>query len=140
MSDKTLKVDIISPEKPVYSGDALAVAASAWDGELGILPGHAPMVAKLGIGEVRVTRGTLANKVVDRFAIRHGYVQVANNKIVILSGDAKAMTDVKGVNPADLERIKKELAETTDPARRATLESDLEWLKACDSLLKSSQA
>jgi F-type H+-transporting ATPase subunit epsilon len=45
MSDnKTLYVDIISPEKPVYSGEASSVRAKTWDGEVGILPGHAPMV------------------------------------------------------------------------------------------------
>ncbi len=138
MSDKTLYVDIIGPEKPVYSGAALSVSAMAWDGQVGILPGHAPLVTKLGIGEVKVSRGTLANTVVDRFAIRHGYLQIAQNKVVILSEDAKAIADLKGVNPEDVTRIEKQLAETKDPAQRAKLQADLDWLKACDSLLKST--
>lgn len=138
MSDKTLYVDIIGPEKPVYSGAALSVSAMAWDGQVGILPGHAPLVTKLGIGEVKVSRGTLGNTVVDRFAIRHGYLQIAQNKVVILSEDAKAIADLKGVNPEDVTRIEKQLAETKDPAQRAKLQADLDWLKACDSLLKST--
>ena len=138
MSDKTLYVDIIGPEKPVYSGAALSVSAMAWDGQVGILPGHAPLVTKLGIGEVKVSRGTLANTVVDRFAIRHGYLQIAQNKVVILSEDAKAIADLKGVNPEDVTRIEKQLSETKDPAQRAKLQADLDWLKACDSLLKST--
>lgn len=139
MSEKnTLYVDIIGPEKPVYSGAALSVTAMAWDGQVGILPGHAPLVTKLGIGEVKVTRGTLANAVVDRFAIRHGYLEVAHNKVVILSEDAKAIADLKGVNPEDITRIEKQLSETKDSAERAKLQADLDWLKACDSLLKGT--
>ncbi len=134
--NNTLFVDIISPERPVYSGQALSVSARAWDGELGIFPGHAPMVTKLGIGEVRVTRGTLADKVTDRFAVKQGYLEVSNNHIVVLSEDAKAIADLKGVNPEDIERIKKEIAQASDPAEKAKLQADLEWLKASDKLLK----
>ncbi|MCC7508576.1 MAG: ATP synthase F1 subunit epsilon [Planctomycetes bacterium] len=137
MSDNnTLYVDIISPEKPVYSGQALAITARAHDGEVGIRPGHAPMVTKLGIGEVRVTRGTLANAVTDRFAIKQGYLEVSNNHIVILSEDARAIADLKGVNPEDIARLRKQIDETKDPAERAKLQADLEWLKASDKLLK----
>lgn len=133
MAENTLYVDIISPERPVYSGNALSVTARAWDGEVGILPGHAPMVTKLGIGEVRVTQ---ADKSVDRFAIKQGYLEVSENHIVILSEDASAIADLKGVNPEDIERIKKQLAEATDPEEKAKLQADLDWLKASDKLLK----
>jgi F-type H+-transporting ATPase subunit epsilon len=134
--DNPLYVDIISPEKPVYSGHALSLTARAWDGEIGILPGHAPMVTKLGIGEVRVTRGTIAAPVVDRFATKQGYLEVSENHIVILSEDAAAIADLKGVNPEDIERLKQEIAETTDPDEKTRLLADLEWLKASDRLLK----
>lgn len=132
MSQATLQVDIISPEKPVYSGAASSVVAPAHDGQVGILPGHAPMVTRLGIGEVRVTDSAGA----ARFAIRQGYLQVVGNKVVVLSEDAKAIADLKGVKPEDLARLQKELSETTDPAIRAKLQADLDWLKACDKLLQ----
>ena len=135
--ENTLYVDIISPERPVYSGQALSVTAKAWDGEVGILRGHAPMVTKLGIGEVRVTRGTLADKVVDRFAIKQGYLEVSHNKVVVLSEDAQAIADLKGVKAEDIERLQEELENETDPKRRAELQADLEWLKSCDKLLRS---
>lgn len=138
MSDKKiLHVDIISPEKPVYSGTASAVTAKAWDGEVGILPGHAPMVARLGIGEVRVTDGAGSEQKVHRFAIKQGYLEVSHNKVVVLSEDAKAIADLKGVNPADIERLVKAIAEETEPHRKAELQADLEWLKSCDRLLKA---
>lgn len=134
MSQATLQVDIISPEKPVFSGTATGIVAMAHDGEVGVLPGHAPMVTRLGIGEVRVTN----NGATTRYAIRQGYLQVADNKVVVLSEDAKAITDLKGVKPEDLERLQKALAETTDARERAKLQADLDWLKACDKLLKGT--
>jgi F-type H+-transporting ATPase subunit epsilon len=137
MSDKTLYVDIISPERPVYSGEALRLTAAAWDGELGILPGHAPMVTKLGIGEVRVTRGDGNDEVTDRFAIKQGYLEVSADKVVILSEDATAIADIKGVKPEDIARIQEELSQTTDPEERAKLQADLDWMRATDRLLRS---
>jgi F-type H+-transporting ATPase subunit epsilon len=136
MSDKTLYVDIISPEKPVFSGQATSISAMAWDGQVGIFPGHAPMVTRLGIGEVRVNTGSGGDKKVSRFAIKQGYLEVSNNKVVVLSEDAKAISDLKGVNPADIERLQNAIAETSDPARKAELQADLAWLKSCDKLLQ----
>jgi F-type H+-transporting ATPase subunit epsilon len=136
MSEKTLYVDIISPERPVYSGEALRITATAFDGELGILPGHAPMVTKLGIGEVRVIRGEGNDEVTDRFAIKQGYLEVSENKVVVLSEDAAAIADIKGVKPEDIARLQEELSQTTDPEERAKLQADLDWLRATDRLLK----
>ena len=132
--DNILQVDIISPEKPVYQGDALSVIAVAHDGELGILPGHAPMVTKLGIGEVRITRGTSSDSVTDRFAIKQGYLEVMNNKVVVLSEDAKAIKDLRGIDKEELERLQKELETEKDPSRREEIAADISWMKACEKL------
>lgn len=132
MSDATLHVDIISPEKPVFTGEAHGIVAMAHDGEVGVLPGHAPMVTRLGIGEVRVTQAGATT----RFAIRQGYLQVADNKVVVLSEDAKALSDLKGVKSEDIANLQKKIAESTDSTERAKLQADLDWLKACDKLLK----
>jgi F-type H+-transporting ATPase subunit epsilon len=129
---KTLHVNVVSPERPVFSGEADSLVATAWDGKLGILPGHAPLLTKLGIGEVQVRRG----EEVQRIAIRHGYLQVADNKVVVLSEDAQALEDLKGVNPEDIERLKVMIQESTNPEEKAKLQADLEWLKASDRLLK----
>jgi len=132
MSEATLQIDIISPEKPVFTGTAQGIVAPAHDGEVGVLPGHAPMVTRLGIGEVRVNQGGNTT----RFAIRQGYLQVADNKVVVLSEDAKAIADLKGVKPEDIAALAKQVSETTDASERAKLQADLDWLKACDKLLK----
>jgi len=80
-ASSALHVVIISPEKTVYDGDAEAVVAPAWDGEVGILRNHAAMMAVLGAGEIRVTRGGS----VQRFRIEGGFLQVVDNTVTILS-------------------------------------------------------
>lgn len=50
----TLRVRVVSPDKTVWEGDAASLTAPAWDGKVGLLPGHAPMIALLGHGELAV--------------------------------------------------------------------------------------
>ncbi|MQA92488.1 MAG: ATP synthase F1 subunit epsilon [Gemmatimonas sp.] len=80
-----LHVVVISPEETIFEGDAEAVVAPAWDGEVGILLGHAPMMAVLGSGNVRVTRGG----VVERFHVEGGFLQVVDNVVTVLSERAE---------------------------------------------------
>jgi F-type H+-transporting ATPase subunit epsilon len=76
-----LHVVVISPERTIFDGQAEAVVAPAWDGEIGILRGHAPLMALLGSGEMRVTRGGT----VERFRIEGGFLQVVNDVVTVLS-------------------------------------------------------
>lgn len=54
---KTVQVSVVTPDGPVYDADIELVSAKAQSGELGILPGHIPMVAPLAIGAVRLKKG-----------------------------------------------------------------------------------
>ncbi|NBW72814.1 MAG: F0F1 ATP synthase subunit epsilon [Microbacteriaceae bacterium] len=58
MSEKTLRVDLVAADRAVWSGDAKMVIAKTVEGEIGLLPGHEPMLAILGSGEVRITLPT----------------------------------------------------------------------------------
>ena len=49
-----LSVRIVSPERVAWEGEASSLVAPAWDGQVGVLPGHAPMIALLGAGELSV--------------------------------------------------------------------------------------
>ena len=79
-----MTVLVISPEKTVYDGDADSVVVPAWDGQLGIMKGHAPMLVLLGEGELRVTLDG-ADK---RFHIRGGFLQVVDDVVTVLSEHA----------------------------------------------------
>jgi len=55
MSDNTMRVDLVSAEKAVWSGPAKQVIAKTVEGEIGILANHEPLLAILATGEVRIT-------------------------------------------------------------------------------------
>ncbi|HSJ32321.1 MAG TPA: F0F1 ATP synthase subunit epsilon [Longimicrobiales bacterium] len=81
-----MKVAVISPERTVYEGDAEMVVAPAWDGEVGVLRGHAPMLVLLGTGDLRITKGGA----VQRFHVSGGFMQVADDVVTVLSESASA--------------------------------------------------
>ena len=80
-----LKVSVISPESILFEGEADSVVAPAYDGEVGILTGHAPMMAVLGSGELR-----LGNPGSRTFAVEGGFLQVLNNEVRVVTERAKA--------------------------------------------------
>ena len=88
--DRKLEVRIITPERIAFQESADGVVATAYDGKLGILPGHAPMMVVLGIGELRVRLG-------DRFewfAIGEGFLHVADDVVTVLTPIAEAAREV----------------------------------------------
>lgn len=80
-----LKVSVISPEASLYEGDASSVVAPAFDGEVGILTGHAPMMTLLGKGELRLEGGAGTKK----FAIEGGFLQVVANQVRVVTERGK---------------------------------------------------
>ena len=82
-----LHVRVISPEASLYEGDASSVVAPAFDGDVGILTGHAPMMTLLGKGELRVEGGSGARK----FAIEGGFLQVVNDHVRVVTERGSAV-------------------------------------------------
>ena len=56
MAERTLRVELVAADKAVWSGEAKLVVAKTVEGEIGLMPGHEPMLAILANGEVRVTK------------------------------------------------------------------------------------
>lgn len=81
-----LRVSLISPERTLYEGTADSVIAPAWDGDLGILRGHAPLMALLGEGELRICLGGST----DVFRVAGGFLQVVGDAVTVLSERAAA--------------------------------------------------
>ena len=75
-------LEIITPDKKVYSGDVEAVKLPGAEGSFGILKGHAPIIATLKKGTIKITD---TKKVVENFEINGGVVEVLNNKIIVLA-------------------------------------------------------
>ena len=81
-----LKVSVISPEAVLFEGDAESVIAPAFDGQVGILTGHAPMMALLGKGELRLAGGSSER----RFIVQGGFLQVVENQVRVVTESASA--------------------------------------------------
>lgn len=81
---KPFSVSVISPERRLYEGSATFVVVPAYDGELGILYGHAPLMALLGEGVLRI-EGEGGTR---RFRVSGGFVQVVDNSVAVLSEEA----------------------------------------------------
>ncbi len=79
-----LKVSVISPESVLFDGEVASVVAPAFDGEVGILQDHAPMMTLLGNGVLRLG-GASAEK---KFAIEGGFLQVVENNVRIVTEKA----------------------------------------------------
>jgi F-type H+-transporting ATPase subunit epsilon len=84
-----LKVSVISPERVLFEGEVDSVVAPAFDGEVGILTSHAPMVTLLGRGTLRLTGGSGgAAGGARRFAVEGGFLQVADDAVRVVTEHA----------------------------------------------------
>jgi F-type H+-transporting ATPase subunit epsilon len=81
-----MKVSVISPERVLFEGEAASVVAPAFDGEVGILSGHAPMMTLLGTGTLRLGSGGGE----QRFSIEGGFLQVIDNHVRVVTEKAAA--------------------------------------------------
>ncbi len=81
-----LKVSVISPERTLFEGEVSSLTAPAFDGEVGILTSHAPMMTLLGKGELRLGEGGSAG----RFEVEGGFLQVVDDQVRVVTEKARA--------------------------------------------------
>lgn len=80
----SLKCIVVTPEQTALEAEAEFVALPLYDGEIGIAPGHTPLIGRLGCGEMRLRQGGA----VQRYYVDGGFVQVADNTISVLTARA----------------------------------------------------
>jgi F-type H+-transporting ATPase subunit epsilon len=85
-----LQLEIVTPERLAYSDTVDSVVLPGSEGELGVLPHHAPLVSTLGIGELRIRRGGLE----ESFAIVGGFLQVRPDKVVVMAETADMASEI----------------------------------------------
>jgi F-type H+-transporting ATPase subunit epsilon len=126
-----LDVTVVSPARPVCQVQARFVTVAAWDGQLGIWPGHTLLVAALGTGLLRIGS---ADGSVRRFAVRGGFLKVGGGKVTILVDSAVAEGE------ADAAEAKSELDATLESLRHPKTDEEFQELLDrrlwCESRLK----
>ncbi len=96
-SGKTLHVVVVTPEKAVLDEAADMVVLPMFDGEFGVLPGRAPVIGRLGAGELRLKSGAATR----RFFVEAGFVQIRADTVTVLT--AKAVP-AEAVTPAEVDK------------------------------------
>ena len=87
---KTITVNIVTPDGPVYDSEVSMVIAVTATGEMGVLPGHIPTVAPLGIGAVRLKKENSTELV----AVNGGFLEIRPEKVTILAQSAELATEI----------------------------------------------
>lgn len=88
----TMRVRIVAPDRTVFDGESAGLVAPAWDGQVGVLPEHAPMITLLGVGplDVDLPKGQGSH----RYWVAGGALKVVDNEVTIL-------TDYAGDTPPE---------------------------------------
>ncbi|HEV7763931.1 MAG TPA: ATP synthase F1 subunit epsilon [Thermoanaerobaculia bacterium] len=115
MADLPTKINltIVTRERKIIDAQVDEVILPATDGEIGILPGHTPLLAMLGIGQIRYRIGTR----VERLVISWGFVEVLPDRVIVLAE--------RGFLPTEVDRA-------TAEQDRATAERELADLSSND--------
>lgn len=130
---RTLLCEIVTPERIVYTNEVEMVIAPTVEGEVGILPLHVPLVTVLKAGELRVRYND--GKDVEWFAVSGGYMQVHEDKVIILAENAAVASqiDVERARQArDLhaQRMAELKEQSAAQAECDACEIDLRWFEA----------
>jgi F-type H+-transporting ATPase subunit epsilon len=94
----TFKLEVITPLKLVISDDAERVILRTTEGDMGILANHAPLVAELAVGEMKIK----SNGNEERFFVSGGFLEISKNRTLVLADEAINVKDI------DVETARKE--------------------------------
>ncbi len=109
VSDKSFDLSLVTPEGVAYEGEAQMVIVPGAAGEIGVLPRHAPLVAMLKAGEIRIK----ADDEWTAFAAGPGYFKVQRDRAIVLVDDAVRAEDI------DVEQARREADEARALLERA---------------------
>ena len=112
----TMRLEIATAERVVYSEDVNILVAPGIDGELGILPRHAPLLTVLKPGEIRVVKDGEETYI----AVGGGFLEVMGNKVTILADTAEHAGEI------DIQRAQEALKLAQECAAAAPADADLE--------------
>jgi F-type H+-transporting ATPase subunit epsilon len=95
-----LHLELVAPRGPVFDGEVHQVILPGAAGEMGILPRHAPLVAQLAIGRLRVEKG---DGQWLEFAVAEGFAKVQGDKVIVMADSAQEASEI------DVERVERSM-------------------------------
>jgi len=138
-----LRVRLVTPERTLFEADATAVELPSMSGDMEVLYGHAPLMAELGAGDVRIHTGAgieATSPETTRYNVSWGFVEVLPARVTILASDALKPEEID-VNRAEQQRQRGEKmwnqagesAEAYDEALRVISEADAKIASAAEA-------
>ncbi|GBF35634.1 ATP synthase epsilon chain [Desulfocucumis palustris] len=118
MAEKNQRLEVVTPERKVYSEDVRFVVVPGVVGELGILPDHAPLMSGLKIGVMKVQQEGKTFKM----AVSGGFVEVRSSRVTVLADSAERAEQI--------DRSRAEAAKARAEQRLATKSADVDVLRA----------
>lgn len=120
---KTIRLEILTPEGRIFNNDVAMAALPGLMGELGVLPGHEPLVASLQPGEIRITK----DKQETRIAVGAGFAKINAEKILVMTHSAVCADELDLATAEEArKRAAETLAEKMGAQEEATVEAALE--------------
>ncbi len=122
---KTVRLDIVTPDKLAFSADVTMVIARATDGDLGILPGHVPLIAALNIWPLRL----FTDEGEKLLSLCGGFIEVQPDKVIILASCAEL--------PEEIDVSRAEQAKRRAEERLAKHDGDIDTTRAHAALTRA---
>jgi F-type H+-transporting ATPase subunit epsilon len=134
---KTIKLDIVSAEQKLFSNDIASAHATLDLGEVGIFPGHAPMLSHLKPGELRITH---KDDTIERFYVSGGIIEVLPKQITVLANTAERSESLDQAAAIEAEKkAKTKLASSTSKADYQTALQEISAAAAQIRIIKASR-
>ena len=123
----TVHCDIVSAEKQMFSGLVELVVAAGVEGDLGVMPGHAPLLTRLKPGPVRVKKQNGDEEV---FYVSGGFLEVQPKLVTVLADTAERAQDMDGAQAEEAKQRAKEALEGKN--------ADMDYSRAAITLAEAS--
>jgi F-type H+-transporting ATPase subunit epsilon len=127
MLPESIELIVVTPERQLFRETVVEVTIPGLDGELGILPGHAPLITELGVGEMRFRSAT--SSPLAMLAILGGFAEVLPDRVTLLAEAAERAEEI------DLARA--EAAKARAEQRLASNDANIDWDRATVSLQRA---
>ena len=127
MLPEAIELIVVTPERQLLRETVVEVTIPGLDGELGILPGHAPLITELGIGELRYRTATSSQPIL--LAVLRGFAEVLPDRVTLLAETAERAEEI------DLSRA--QAAKARAEKRLASNDTNIDWDRATIALQRA---
>ena len=134
----SLTIQFVRPDRLLYEGEAASIVLATPAGELGIWPGHAPLICALGNGVVRVNKREEDGGGTRHVVVSGGYAEVDDDTVIVLADHARRTDDIEAdivLQTLEAARADRDALDEDD-LRRAYYENKMEW---CNLLLQHAE-